>query len=283
MEAHYQPPKSEHGQQVWIEWKSYRPTGPNGDPEPKVLERVQALAALLRENNRTDQFRALHCLGFFRDCDVNKDRYRFGLVFERPEGVDPATRPTTLLELLRDPDREMPSLTERIALATATAECLERLHAVNWLHKGLRSHNVIFFESADGGLDLGQPYVSGFDYSRPAQNEDMTERPPKNFADDLYRHPLAQGAVGPRGASFKKSFDIYSLGVILLEIAYWKPLDVILGLDDSKVVKPAESIKVRQRLLEEKTFLGYVKSHLGRTVVGVVEACVEGLPAFWDC
>lgn len=287
VEAYYQPP-SQRKQQVWIEWKSYDPLTFNSGPDDKVHERVKALAALLKENNRTDQFRAPHCLGYFRDIDpVGEDRCRFGLVFEKPSGVHPATRPISLLELLRDPSQkaEIPSLTDRITLACRIAECIERLHAVNWLHKGLRSSNILFFSDTGArDLDFGSPYISGFDYSRPAQNEDMTEKPPENAASDLYRHPRVQGTGNRETASaggFKKSYDLYSLGVVLLEIAYWKPIDQVLGIPNLHEARPSTTIKVRSRLLDEKEgYLKHVRSHLGNTVQGVVKACLEGPPAF---
>ncbi|KAF2145002.1 uncharacterized protein K452DRAFT_244554 [Aplosporella prunicola CBS 121167] len=272
--------------QVWIEWKTFEPQAFDGEPDPMILERIRALTALLKENNRSGQFRAPQCLGYFRDIDPNgEDRYRFGLVFEKPNDVQQSTRPVSLLDLLRDESIEMPSLTQRIALACVVAECLERLHAVNWLHKGLRSHNILFFHNAhDPELDLSAPYISGFDYSRPAQNEDMTEKPPENAAYDLYRHPHVQSCGSTPSSSsrsgFKKSFDIYALGVILLEIAHWKPIDEILGLGYVRMIKPSATLAVRGRLLREPRFLGYVRSHLGDVLAGVVHACLEGPGAF---
>jgi len=188
-------------------------------------------------------------------------------------------------------------LTERIALARKIAECIERLHAVNWLHKGLRSHNILFFGDSDAEIDYSSPLISGFDYSRPAANEDMTEKPPENAAYDLYRHPRVHGSgardtapFGPNGngvnggsewrTNFKKSYDIYSLGIILLEIAHWKPIDTILEIPDLATARPSVTIKVRHRLLNEEKFLNYVRAYLGNTVVGVVKTCLEGPGAF---
>jgi hypothetical protein len=289
VEALYHNRKTNRKQQVWIEWKTYEPSSFNGGPDPKILERLRALTALLKEIKRTDQFRAPHCLGYFRDHDpvTNDDRCRFGLVFEKPEGVRPRTRPISLLEILRDTEQDMPSLTSRIALCHAIAEIVEKLHAVDWLHKGLRSHNIIFFPSEDDeesgdydGINFKMPYISGFDYSRPAQNEDMTEKPPENAAYDLYRHPRVHGS-GPRDAAsgYKKSYDIYSLGVILLEIAYWKPVDSILEIK-LESARPSQTIRVKERLLKDATYLKFVKGHLGDKIWGVVRACLMGVRAF---
>ncbi len=284
VEAYYQP-SSQDEQQVLIEWKLYNPQI-CGEPHPKVHSRVEALTCCLKWNNCTDQFRALHRLGYFRDIDpAGEDRCRFGLVFEKPPGIHVSTRPISLIELLRSPSpkADVPSLTDRITLACRIAECIERLHAVNWLHNGLRSSNILFF-SDKGAHDLGSPYISGFDCSWPAQNEDVIEKPLENAASDLYRHPHVQG-IGNRepepAGVFKKGYDLYSLGVVLLEIAYWKPIDQVLKIPNLHKVQPGTTINVRSRLLDESQgYLPHVRSHLGNTMYGVVKNCFEGPKAF---
>lgn len=299
VEAYYQPPRSRKTS-VWIEWKIYEPPNfQSTSPDPVLHNRVKALAALLKENHRTDnynQFRAPHCLGYFRDVDpkTGEDHCRFGLVFSKPSTCHSSTRPISLHTLLTSPElTEIPSLTDRITLMRLLAETIERLHAVNWLHKGLRSSNILFFCDTDSLADIeySDMYISGFDYSRPAMNDDMTEKPPESAREDVYRHPRVQGsgnrdAGGGGGAAagsngFKKSYDLYSLGVILLEIAYWKPIDAILAIPDIANARPSATFKVRQRLLDEQAgYLKWVRSQLGNRVEGVVRACLEGPSAF---
>ena len=282
VEAYYKPP-SQGERRVWIEWKYYQPK-PSGEPNTKERECVEALAARLKENNPTNQFRVPHCLGYFRDIDqMGEDRCRFGLVFEKPPGVQPSTQPISLLDLLRDSSTrvEIPSLTDRIKLALRIAECIERLHAVNWLHKGLRSSNILFFSNMVADIDFGSLYISGFDYTYPDRNDKTIKRSLEHAALDLYRHPAVQGNAGCKmepASGFKKSYDIYSLGV---EIAYWKPIDEVLGILNPAKVPPSTTIQVRRLLLDEKEgYLKHVRSHLGNTVHGVVKACLEGPPAF---
>jgi hypothetical protein len=290
-EAVYTHPKTNRPQQVWIEWKSYDPQSFNGSPDPKILDRLKALTALLKENKHSDKFKAPHCLGYFRDIDpiTNDDACRFGLVFETPEGISSSKRPISLLSLLQNKGKSMPSLTSRIALSHALSEIVEKLHAVDWVHKGLRSHNILFFSTSDSHnpssdnewahINFSAPYISGFDYSRPAQNEELTEKPPENAALDIYRHPSVHGSASPlpsNSGGYKKSHDIYSLGIILLELSYWKPIHQILGIDLTSA-RPSQTIKVRQKLLEEGRWLGYVRGVAGERVWGVVGACLRGV------
>lgn len=124
-----------------------------------------------------------------------------------------------------------PRVTDRIKLAHALSNCLLYLHAVNWLHKGLRSHNILFFKTKTGHVDYSQVYLSGFDFSRPGGLEEVTEIPGFDAEHDLYRHPRAQSNQGKLRERSKKSFDIYSLGVIFVELAHWKPVEGVLGIE----------------------------------------------------
>jgi hypothetical protein len=45
------------------------------------------------------------------------------------------------------------------------------------------------------------------------------------------------------------SFDIYSLGITPFEVAYWAPIDKILGMENLVHARPRVTFKVRQRLL----------------------------------
>jgi hypothetical protein len=296
---------------VWIEWKPNDSTScipDNNRVDPKIRSRVQKLAALLASNNRKVRFRAPHCLGYFVDESEDRES-RFGLVFEKPARVANDTMPITLRDIIAASSNgkgDIPSLTDRITLMKLLAETLERLHAVDWLHKGLRSANILFFPSStppkdtsvsvvkigDKYINFADPYISGFDYSRPATSDDMTERPVANPESDIYRHPVVQStgnrapsysANNHAGASsresYKKSYDIYSLGLLFLEVSQWKLLNEILTID-LKSARPKHTWLVKNRVLQERQHLGFVRSYLGNTVEGVVRACLEGPVAF---
>jgi hypothetical protein len=260
------------GTPAWIEWKD---DASHPSLSPKTAERVSQLAALLKQLHRTVEFRAPRCLGYMRD----EANLRFGLVFAKPHGIPASQEPQSLRALFDVRDgaagRIVPPLTRRVALMRRLAETLERLHAVGWLHKGLSSANVLFFSaSSTQDADLVRPYICGFDYSRPAVRNDLTEQPSDDKEADLYRHPAVQSDAARRG--YKKSHDVYALGVVLLEIAHWAPVETILGIDvntsGARVMRG-----VRGRLLAESAPLAFVRTWCGTAVEAVVRACLGGI------
>ena len=105
----------------------------------------------------------------------------------------------------------------------------------------------------------------------------MTERPSDDLKADLYRHPFAQRQSNRSG--FKKSHDIYSLGVLLLEIASWKPLDRLLNINLRKI-RPETALRIRETLLGNPQWLRKVKFLSGNTVEQIIRICIDGPVAF---
>lgn len=278
----------------WIEWKDYEAERP-GEANPTkevIIERTRKLAALLHHSPKPDAFRTPHCLGFFdkappstipraasdeeeeEEDDDDISNCRLGLIFERPEDVHVSLPPVSLHELLQTVRK--PRVTDRVTLAHAVAHCLLYLHAVNWLHKGLRSHNIIFFRTASGQVAYDKPYVSGFDFSRPQAKDEMTQIP-DDIENDLYRHPHAQSSTyAEERERFKRSFDIYSLGVMFVEIAYWKTVDRILDIDLHAVRRSRRAaLSVRGHLLEPK-IIEEIGASMGEKFEDATRRCVAG-------
>jgi hypothetical protein len=277
---------------VWVEWKEYdcqRP-GDLSPPKDVIRQRVWELAALLNHSPKPSAFRTPHCLGFFdkgsssdgesgdeeeEDDDDILNR-RLGLVFERPvdSGLHATLPPISLRELL-DTARK-PRVTDRVKLAHAISSCLLHLHSVNWLHKGLRSHNVIFFQTTSGQVDYGKPYLSGFEFSRPARPDEMTDIPSDDAAYNLYRHPLAQSTMLEGRERFKRSFDIYSLGVLLVEIAHWAPIEKVLNIDTNLARgRPSIALRVRDQLLADEV-IADLGAYMGVVYETATRKCIAG-------
>lgn len=255
---------------VWIEWKSIGDAPPNSPRDKESALRTVALAEMLRLP-KPASLRAPECVGFFDDRDVSgADRY--GWIFKMPEGSDYDTRVVSLHEMLGDARRK-PSLSQRVAMAAALCGTVLDLHAVNWLHKGIFSDNVVFHLAGDHddeenggkkqglGYDPEKPVLSGFEFSRP--DGTLTTARDVDIVWDLYRWPGIQ-RQRPTERNSKKTYDLYSLGLVLLEIAHWEKLHKVMHLgekakssnnEDATVPKvPLEESKlVRDWLLEIRT------------------------------
>ncbi|MCJ1394987.1 hypothetical protein MMC18_007868 [Xylographa bjoerkii] len=269
---------------VWIEWKTYR-VELNRDslrryPLPENVTRVRELVGLLQQSQMSE-FRIPRCAGFFDDRDDKDDSNhpdRFGIVFEKPDPSPDAPGPLSLLDaIIRLP---CPSLSVRVVLAHKVANSLLYLHAVKWLHKSLRSDGIIFFpEPHSQEPNLAEPFLSGFEYARPDRDGIGSTGAPQDPLAELYVHPSYQGAdaVG----TYRKTFDIYSLGIVLLEIMYWQRIQNIMALPDSARPRPRELKAIRARLLQDGApYLGSLKASVGDKIHTAVKSCIEGLTAF---
>ena len=261
------------GRAIWIEWKDMHFLPPGVDKtidekQEKVENRIRLLTELLCDE-KPEGFHSPTCLGYVKADDEDEPRY--GIVFEKTaDGHVSTVQLKTLHELLQQ--RPKPSLSTRISLCASIAECVHTLHAVNWLHKGLRSENVLFFEPKGGQVDLCRPYVTGFELSRPIDIEGMTEQPGFCPSQDIYRHPMAQSMQG--GGKYRKAYDIYALGIILIEIANWKRIDMLLGFDEISNAKPRELRNVHTRLLDEPVHLQRISSKFGDTFRDAIKVCL---------
>ena len=279
-EAEYQPPGSVKSR-VWIEWREYDPLiGFGADGSMNHSSRVEKLIALLSDPRKPDLLRVPRCIGYFNDpknSGEGRRRGRLGFVFEMPSPT--AGVPLSLRQLLKI--RTKPLLTERIALAKAICNCLVSLHSVHWLHKGLRSHNIVFFTENDSDIDYSCPFLTGFGYARPAFRADMTELPSQNPEHDMYKHPRMHG-LGPWEGrqGFKWTFDIYSLGIVLIEIANWMSIDEVLELGDPKELDDPTLAGIQRRLLNEKVHMRNVGSNAGCRFRDATLSCLKGATAF---
>lgn len=203
-------------------------------------------------------------MGFVSDPNMN----RVGLVFESP-CVEKPLVPQSLFSMLQHSKK--PSLSLRIKMAKDLANTVQYLHATNWLHKGLRSDNILFPSLL--GQDSLAFWLSGFDYSRP-MNDEVTELASKDRAHELYRHPDVQFDVprdGPYG--FKNFHDVYSLGVVLFEIGIWQPVNQFLGISlNQRILRPAIR-GVRGSLLNESSF-SELQGETGDRFAQAVKQCL---------
>jgi len=251
---------------VFVEWQSYR--GEDKQPDKLAEKQIHELGDFLSVATRPHDFRALDCIGLFKDSA--NDRY--GVVYNLPEhlrSLSHCTRtenrriynPSTLTHLIRNIDGVL-DLGIRFNLAKKLIYSVVVLHTCGWLHKNIRSDNIFFFPARpdtgervkDYRKDIGRPIIVGYGLSRPDdiavdqsgrrqhsrlspadEDAEVSQRSRRHQCGDdsnndnnnkqstlnVYQHPDKLANPDRR---FRHSYDIYSLGLVLLEIGLWQNL-----------------------------------------------------------
>ncbi|KAF5534336.1 hypothetical protein FMEXI_11331 [Fusarium mexicanum] len=235
--------------QIWIEWKMFDNQQETTRLESKL--RTMTLAQMLHMDKPRHLYAPL-CVGYVDEVEGNN---RIGWIFKMADGASANTTLRSLHSMLGQYQYK-PVLTQRISLAWKLASSLSYMHTTNWLHKGIHSGNVSFsFEEEQ--FDAESPILSGFEYSRPQSNKTTTRSLEPEW--DIYRWPQIQNEV-PKATNSRKTYDIYSLGLVLLEIAHWKPLNEIMCLK-KRPIPSAQAVKVRGWLLGEDVRPPFKKSN----------------------
>jgi len=131
------------------------------------------------------------------------------------------------------------ALDERLSTACMIAVALFYLHSYSWVHENMRTSNVLMLaektghrhgQTDSGRESLGRPFLIGYGAARSPQgvysigNEDVRIED-EEFAQSLFCHPDRQGDTAGDRLRYQMCHDQYSLGVVLLEIGLWMPLE----------------------------------------------------------
>ncbi|KAL8668423.1 MAG: hypothetical protein Q9168_006947 [Polycauliona sp. 1 TL-2023] len=234
---------------IFVEWQSYR--GKDGRPNRRAEDQIIELGSFLCLPDRPDEFRGLDCVGLFKDA--RNDRY--GVVYDLPAHLRNAQRPLeTQSRSIYNPDtltsfmrrvNGIADLGDRFDLAKKLIRSVVALHACGWLHKNICPENVFFFAPrplsretiSASKKDFTRPVIVGYGLSRPdditdeGEDEDpqISRAPPRRghdgaFANEnsIYQHP---DKASNHLRRFRHSYDIYSMGLVLLELGLWQSLE----------------------------------------------------------
>ncbi|KAF5667504.1 het-s domain-containing protein [Fusarium denticulatum] len=238
----------------------------------QTRSRLNGLVALLQQP-KGQVFRIPKCIGW-RFLPSTRE---IAFIFESPGA--PRTQPQSLLRLFDDPGIK-PSLQDKFNLAHNLATSISQLQMVQWVHESFRSENILFFlpsptqdgprngrESVANSLD--NPWILGFDFSRP-ESFFSHGFPDTNPDRDIYRHPNRQGRPT---MTFSKWHDIYSLGVVLLEIGLWEPaIQQQHPRDLFSVMRNPENIRERLTKVARRR----LPAKVGGKYTELVVACLTG-------
>ena len=262
--------------QVLVESKTYKEYYGIKNTATELQQRLEDVTRLLQQAHlaaKMSEIRVLSCVGFYQ----HPQTYSCGIIYDFP---NPSVEQkfTTLRLALEESQGNVdwrPSLEQRFELAQTLAKSILQLHVASWLHRSISSFNIAFFYSCSRSwLDgVNDPFLLGFLYSRVNDLKGYTEGP-TDVSHNAYQHPDHR----ERQLRFCAEYDYYSLGLILLEIGLWKPLDKILE-PLGKIVKRLEVSAGHSLSLPDLLCLGCVprlRLSMGSRYGRVVEACLRG-------
>jgi len=229
---------------------------------------------LLLSSARSENFRTFRAVGY---CD-DPGSFSWWLIFQCPFSIASAEphKCQTVSLMNAFSLKYKPALEDRFRLASLISKTFAELLNSGWMHKNIRSENLLFPEawdeeiasSKDRAVDISSPYLAGFEYSRQ-DTEAVTIDKGKHLQDirsAIYRHPDYQGEAA---SGYRTNHDIYSFGLVIFEIALWTPLLTILdakGGQSTGSVQLSSKMKTfhREEALElKKRILGRVDGELG--------------------
>lgn len=146
---------------------------------------------------------------------------------------------------------------------------------------------MFFRDRISEKLDLTQPFLVGWQYSRPDDQRRIwpseSNSSSGGIADlDMYVHRRrlvkSRAQLFPR---YRKSFDIYSLGIVLIEIAFWEPIISLASAKDREKMEKFEDVDSDSRAKEwwkaiSKTAKQELAAEMGAGYRDAVLYCLEG-------
>lgn len=219
-------------------------------------------------------------LGYFEDSN----QPRIGLVYDLPYSIQnrlqtgPAAEPLAPLSLLKlvqkanktphtTNDVPAPALEHRFRMALRLTEQLHSMHARNVAHGNINSSSIIFTtttnESDASRLEqLRKPLWASFDLFSKCTIEGV--RRAMNF--NIYKHPLDETNNTTRELVADIKYDLYGLGLVLLEIGLWTPV--------GDLYKPKYTLS-DFKLRLEKIWIPKLGAKCGSAYMRAVETCLR--------
>jgi hypothetical protein len=126
------------------------------------------------------------------------------------------------------------SMSERFKLAYRIAEAVFFLHTAGFVHKNITSSSIVALRpshppAGEAMPDIPDSYLMGFDLIRgkdattTKEGAIMESGQPRSIWDfEIFQHP--DRLHEESSLRYIKTYDVYSLGVVLLEVGFWEPL-----------------------------------------------------------
>ncbi|KAI1379828.1 hypothetical protein F4677DRAFT_295970 [Hypoxylon crocopeplum] len=289
---------------VLVEWRG--PFLGGALPRPVAERRLDQLCELLQAMHEAERdeelgyrqvggvgpmvnFAQLPCVGWTLASELSLTR--IGLVFRYPPS-HPQMLPSSLCDRISASRRlraPVPPLGQRFELALGVASAVANIITVGWLHRAIRSENMLSFGA--GHAAVSKLYLVGFSYARPGEDSisEFSDLPQgKDWA--LYRPPEARYGdaslsddddtsspvlpSAPSATTASPSDDLYGLGVVLLEIGHWTTAQ---RMSRAKGIDGDAHAFVKRELPAQVEKLA---ARCGTIYQDVVRKCLD--PAYWS-
>ncbi|KAG7409633.1 hypothetical protein Forpe1208_v011474 [Fusarium oxysporum f. sp. rapae] len=237
------------------------------------------------------------CLGFIKES--NYVSTRFGLVLDFPSTIHRA--PSTCLvgheslhAAMQNIKYRMPPIEIRLHFAMSIAASVFQLLSAGWLHKALRSENILLAHGLDipslesenlEQLNAVDFIIAGFEFSRLDKPGQVSgDGNPKE--QDLYRHP---NAVSEKRATpeyqqrgYIKAYDIYALGVLLAELGFWRTMGALKKSQGNREDWKDKPFSQYLRSRVDSDMAGMVGSRFAKVVLWCLDTETTGATSWGD-
>ncbi|KAL4968686.1 uncharacterized protein BDV14DRAFT_167528 [Aspergillus stella-maris] len=241
-------------------------------PGDERLDNVHQTLEQLVQNARVSHLGLLNFLGYY----IDRANSRYAFVYQMPIDYFPflqnptellnGLKPKPLVSLLQmGEDHPVPSLETRFRLAYDLLMAVLQLRSQNLVHGNINSSNVLIFPGLTSsnqnefGLtnDLRRPYLTSF-----AQFSGNNPSP-EPLTQSMYRHPDDKRSINDDAAW---AYDLYSLGLVLMEIGLWTPIGRLWKLKYNNSI-------FKQRV--ESMYLKKLGPKCGSAYIHVVQLCLD--------
>ena len=269
-----------HDTPVLVDYYSEDGVTPRHGPLPSLQRYENLILALqgFRQQPEHAYTGSLRILGWF--ADPQNSRYAFVYEIPRPPQLAvphmlrPFRPPQSLLSYLQhsgDTDSSnVPCLEDRFRLALNLATNILHIHAKGLTHKNINSNNVVFLSDEAPQSTDSNPWTEGtirkpFLVSWDQCTEDTSTSQPETLISSIYRHP---GISRGQRSAYRAVHDVYSLGLVLLEVGLWIPLNKLW-----KTKYTRSDFKARLQTTYVKRLVG----KCGRGYMAAAEHCLRAV------
>ncbi|KAL1861020.1 hypothetical protein Plec18167_003697 [Paecilomyces lecythidis] len=245
-------------------------------PAGQRLEELHRSLDQLVENGRVSHLGLLRFLGYY--IDMPNSRYAF--IYQMPMDYFPFLRnPSDLMKELKPKplvslfhsgddhqDIPVPNLESRFRLAYNLILSVLHLRSQNIVHGNINSSNILVFPGLSDAEqnemrslteDLRHPYLTSFAQfsgDGPA---------PEPLSSGMYRHPDDKRLLNDDAAW---AYDLYSLGLVLLEIGLWTPISRLWKMKYNNSM-------FKQRI--ENVYIKKLGAKCGTAYLHMVQLCLD--------